>query len=357
MHLVLIFLAGVLIVLISFGAAIRNFMLTGGDHPLLGRVSSSMTQSLFAGACRILPTETSRTALMRLYAPVSLLFAFAITHMMNALGFAFMYYSLGDRTFETALIASGIAMTTLGFAGTLTDYRTIWLAVAEAFMSTTVFALLIGCLPAIYASYNAREQTISQMEARLGPVRTGVGLLQQFARNPGHEHLGAFWQEWSNWFVSLGQARGSLATSLFLHAPRQNATWALTAAAVLDSAALSAALMPTNGAADAVQCIRTGSAALADVLSQVRLRIARTRTGAGAIRVSRQQFDQAQAELARSGLPVGPGDDAAWSTFVSLRVLYDAELAELGRLTGIAINDWPPPDPVPLPPGPDMDQA
>ena len=337
----LAFLLGVGIVGFAFGSAIRTFMLPGTGPHLVSRVVFRSLQRLFEATRGLLPAGRPREVLAGLYAPVCLLAVYGATIGLAAVGFAALFWSLGDRSVVQALVDSGLSISTLG-SPSFDQLRETILSVLEALIATTISALLIGYLPTIHSAFLTREKAISTLEAHLGETESGPAILVAFARASGAEHLPSLWGEWIPWFADIGESHGTLAGVLFLRSPRVGRSWVTTAGAVLDAAALAAASLDPAQARQADRCVRTGAAALGrvvDLLDQPPPAPGRVPVPAGAA-VGRAAFDRALAQMTAAGYAVKADCATSWATFEALRASYEAPLLALCRLKLVSPGRW-----------------
>lgn len=335
----LVFAVGAAMVLFSFGSAIREFMIPGSDGRLLARVVVRATQWAFFAAARVPRSEAGRTAVLGFFAPVSLLLIYATLLLFNFVGFALMFHALGPRTAAEAVVVSGSAISTIGFAR-VADVPSALLSTAEALLTTSMVALLIGYLPTITSAYLERERAIAALEAQIGPIDSGVGLLEEYARAAELDRLDELWQEWTRWFGTLGRSRGSLAGTLFLRAPGSGRSWPSAAGTVLDAAALASSIVAAADTRQADRCLRAGDAALRDIASALALRHAKIGADAAPAAITRAQFDAACDRLAAAGTPLIADRDAAWAAFRHARAGYETALQAVGRLTREPTAAW-----------------
>lgn len=327
------FAIGFVIVCYSFASSVHMFMLPGSfAGNTIVRLSFRAMQSVFRLVASFARTQVGRDTVLGLYAPVCLLIAFAIGIAINGAGFALMFYGIGQRSVKEALIDSGSALSTLGFTE-FTDIAPTTLSVAEALMTTTMSALLIGYLPTVYSAYLSRESAMTALMTRLGPVKSSVEILEEFAKDPGIDHLAPMWKDWAAWLTNVGQSHSSLSGALFLRSPRGRISWLTTTAMLLDSAVLTKTTIDLPVEPEVSLCLDAGANSLWTIAESIRFRGNRDATWPETpISITRQDFDRACAELESAGVPIKSDRDAAWKAFAEERVRFDAPLTMLHSL-------------------------
>jgi hypothetical protein len=149
------------------------------------------------------------------------------------------------------------------------------------------------------------------------------------------------WQTWESWFADLEESHTSLAAIVFFRSPRPGRSWITAAGAVLDSAALYAAVVDRPQEARAGLCIRAGYIALRAIADNFAIEYdANPHFPASPISVSRAEFDDAYDKLAAAGLPLKADREQAWLDFAGWRVNYDTVLLALAKLTMAPYAPW-----------------
>lgn len=329
----LIIAAGIVIIVVSTGFAIRTFMVPSGAPPLINRLIFRFTQAIFSAISSLIRSESRRHGVLSLYAPISLLAVLAAILGLIGLGYMVAFYGAGIRPPIRAFLYSASALSTLGFESPGNNVWVIVLSAAEALTVATIVALLIGYLPNIYSSYQQREQAVSSLDNLTGTPPDGVKVIDAYVKSFGPARLGALWQEWMGWFEDLGSAGSTLSGELYLRSSRWDRSWISAAGAILDAAALADAAidLATDPAAD--HLVRNGSRALLQVLEPLRLQCPTDAAWPQTpINVTQDEFEQAYDHFQQSGLPMKPDKAAAWKAFAQHRVQYECALMTLIRL-------------------------
>ena len=331
---ILFVIAGIVVIILSTGLAIRTFMVPAGAPPLINRVVFRFTQALFNAAIRPVRSEARRQGILSLFAPVSLLVVLAVVLALIGFGYTLALYGAGIKPLIRAILFSGSALSTLGFESPGNNFWVIVLSAFEALTVVTIVALLIGYLPTIYSSYQQREQAVTKLDELTGGTQPdGIKVVDTYVNIFGPARLGELWQTWLGWFDDLASSGSTLSGELYLRSSRWDRSWISAAGAMLDAAALvdSSIDLSTDPAAD--RLVRFGSRALRRVLEPLLLHCPEEpKWPATPINITQQEFEEAYDHFEQAGLPMKPDKQAAWRSFAQLRVQYECQLMTLVRL-------------------------
>ena len=334
-----VFLAGLLLVLTALLSAVKTFVLPRAAPDPITRIVFRGLRRLFEAAMHPLRTFRERDAVMAFYAPLGLLALLPTWLLMILLGYAAMYWALGDGTWYESVVISGSSLLTLGFAGAEGWLNTV-LIFSEATIGLIMVAILIAYLPTIYAAFARREAAVSMLEVRAGSPPSAVELLLRFNRLHGLDGLGELWITWEVWFTELEESHTSLAALVFFRSPKADHSWVTAAGAVLDAAALTNALVdiPHNLRADLT--IRAGYLALRSIADFFSIQYESRPQPGDAISIHRDEFDEAVAQLQAGHVPLKADLDQAWRDFTGWRVNYDKVLIALAHITMAPPAPW-----------------
>jgi hypothetical protein len=325
--------AGIVVIILSTGLAIRTFMVPAGAPPLINRVIFRFTQVLFDAAVRPVRSEARRQGILSLFAPISLLVVLAVVLGMIGSGYTLALYGAGIKPFIRAFLFSGSALSTLGFESPGNDFWVIMLSAFEALTVMTVVALLIGYLPTIYSSYQQREQAVTNLDELTGTAPDGIKVVDAYVNVFGPSRLGELWQTWLGWFDDLATSGSTLSGELYLRSSRWDRSWISAAGAVLDAAALVNACIDLSSDPGADRLVRFGSRSLSRVLEPLLLHCPeKPEWPATSINVTQGEFNEAYDHFQQAGLPMRPDKEAAWQSFAQHRVQYECQLMTLVRL-------------------------
>ena len=336
----LVFLLGLAIVARAVFSAIQTFVLPRGANDRLSRFVFEVTFGLFRVLLRKTRTYQQRDRIMAFFAPISLLALIPIYLILIFLGFAGMYWALGNiESFGQALKVSGSSIVTLGYSapGDLVDGLLMF---AEAAIGLIMVAVLIAYLPTMYSAFQRREQAVTLLEVRAGSPPSAIELILRYHRIHGLDRLNVLWVQWEQWFADIEESHTSLAALVFFRSPQPDHSWVTAAGAILDAASLMRSTIDVPRDAQADLCIRAGYLALRRIADFFQIEYNARPQPDDPISLSRAEFDAAYDELARDGVPLIADRDAAWRHFAGWRVNYDAVLLSLAALTMAPYAPW-----------------
>jgi hypothetical protein len=341
---VVVFAAGLLLVLRALLSAVRTFVVPRGAYDNLSSFEFRVVGRIFNGIARPSLGYDRRDAIMALYAPIALVVLPLLLVALVLAGFAAMFWAIGPTTIEAAARDSGSALLTLGFAP-VTGWPALVLSFGEAAIGLILVALLIAYLPTMYTAFQRREAFVAKVSVRAGTPASGTELLIRFWSVGLLGALGDLWAEAETWFIDLEESHTTLAALPFYRSPRSTRSWTTAAGAILDGASLLHSTIDVPADARTDLAITAGYTTLDAIAGFFRMStIARPARADDPIRVSRAEFDAAVEELARAGLPMKADLDQAWRDFAGWRVNYEDALL---RLSGLVLahdarwNDGP----------------
>ena len=353
---VLLFVAGIVVIIYSTSMAFITFMIPGTLPPIINRVVLRFAQAVFNLIAPRVRSVERRHRLLSLFAPISLLAVLATILALLWFGYTLVFYAVGVKPFVTALLFSGSALSTLGTESLGNNVPVIVLSTVEALTALTVVAILVGYVPSIFNDYQAREKAVRDLEALAGPRPDGVRILDAYIGAFGPARLGGLWQLWLDWFSQLATARSTLSGDLYLRSSRWDRSWIVSAGAILDAAALADACLDLSTDPAADQLVNLGSHVLHEILVPLNLLCPDWPTWPETpINITRDEFDQAYDHFQSEGMPMKANRDEAWEAFARLRVQYECPMMaviRLKHLPGAAswTTDRPDADkPLPLP--------
>ncbi len=323
---ILIAILGVWLLFLVLRSMIRIALMNRHSRDFFARVTCQAVYT--AVALRLGATRDTRTThpVLLWFFPVYML-SLTVVYFLGAMsGFTLLYW--GTRavgTWHQALLASGSALNTLGFA-TPTTIAGQWLAVPEGALGLGIVVFLFTFIPGYQAVIRAREDRTSWLYVRVGDQPTGVGLLEWCQRTGRAPDMRDVWEAWEDWFRMLGETHSVLPMLSMSPSVQSSQCWLVAAAAVLDAGVLTASSIETQDVESARICVRTGTRALlaiADALGQT----GPARAGS-TFRPSRQDYEAVRTCLSWAGMPLKPatGKEVQWQEFLSLRSQYESAL-------------------------------
>jgi hypothetical protein len=337
---IVVFLAGLLIVVLTLFSALSTFVLPRAARSQLNRIVFGLLRRIFDFILHFAKTYEHRDAIMAYYAPIGLMLLVPTWYILISIGFAAMYWGLGVGNPFTVFQLSGSSLFTLGFATENTLIVTIFEFV-EAMLGLILVALLIAYLPTIYAAFSRREQAVNMLEVRAGSPPSASEMLMRFNRIHGLSKLADYWKVWEVWFADIEESHTTLPALVFFRSPRAENSWITAAGTVLDSASIALSALEIPYEASAALCIRSGFLAFRRIANYFDIPNPQNpRHPETPICITREEFDSMLDQLERAGLPLKADRDQAWTDFAGWRVNYDRSLVLLCGLVMAPKANW-----------------
>lgn len=345
---VIAFVAGLSLVASTMLSAIRIFIVPRNTSDKLARVVFLIMRRLFELRLRFARSYQERDRVLATYSPFALVALLLFWLAMMELGYAAMFWALGEALGDAVRI-SGSSLLTLGFAFSDHPVGAV-LSFSEAAFGMILTALLISYLPTMYSAFSRREMAVSLLTVRAGPPQTtseyvggtpsAVNLLLRYHTLGQFDSLTQLWREWEVWFVDIEESHTSLAALAFFRSPQPNRSWVTAAGVVLDALALRLSTVDKPFDIYAALCIRAGFLSLRHIADFFQIPHNPNPRPGDPISVTRAEYEVAYAELQAADLPVKADRDQAWRDFAGWRVNYDVVLIALCRLTNAPETRW-----------------
>jgi hypothetical protein len=334
----IVLVLGVLLVVRALLSAIRTFVVPRPTNDLIARTVFISLRRVFDIVISRLGTYERRDRLMSYFGPVALVTLPVVWIVLVGAGYTLIFWALGARQLDQAILDSGSSLLTLGFAKP-EAFAGDLVAFSEAVIGLGMVALLIAYLPTIYAAFSRRELLVRQLETRADFPPSPVVLIGRLNELDGFDELHDLWVRWEEWFAELEETHTSLTVLVHFRSQEPGRSWVGAAGAMLDTAALvrSSVAVPIDAHSELM--VRAGSAALRRITAVFHLPLDPTPAFDSPTRVDRATFDAALDALRARGVPLAEDRDAAWTEFRRLRLTYDEPLLRLERLT-VAPDPW-----------------
>lgn len=335
----LVLAGGVFIVCAALTSAIRTFVLPRSAPDRIVRSVFVVIRGLFDLRAHNATTYEQRDQIMAMYAPLALMALPVVWLVLVAIGGVLIYWALKVVTVYDAVLFSASAVLTLG-AAPINGLLQTGIAFAEAVIGLLLTAILIAYLPTMYSAFSARETLVAMLEVRAGSPPTPSTMFQRFSRLQNLQALSEFWSSWEVWFTQLAETHTSLPALAFFRSPQSHRSWITAAGAVLDSAALSLALLDIPSDYRAALTIRAGFLALRQICDFFGIEYNANPQPTDSISVQREEFDEVADELAAAGIALKADREQAWHDYRGWRVNYDVPLVTLARLVVAPYAPW-----------------
>jgi len=337
---VLLFAAGVVLVLVVLDSALRTFVLPRGVRTPLTRWSFQAVRSVFNVMANMTHSYEGRDRVMALYAPIGL-FTLVFVWITIVVGaYTLMFRGLSVDSWARAFELSGSSIFTLGFALPHQGIPGFVLAFSESAVGLGLLALLIAYLPTIYNAFSRRELAVAQLATRAGTPPSAADLLERYHAIGWNDRLPELWAVWEAWFADISETHTSLAVLVFFRSPNPHRSWVTASGAVLDAASLAQSTLAVPWSPQAGLCIRAGYLALREVADFFSIPYDPDPSETDPISIDRSEFDEVYERLGAAGVPVRPDRDRAWRAFSGWRVNYDSVLLALAGLTMAPYAPW-----------------
>jgi hypothetical protein len=337
---IVVFVAGLLLVIATLVSVIRSIVLPRGEPELVSRGVFAALLYLFHWRMQSMRSFDDKDRLMALFAPVGLLLLLPVWLVLVLFGYAAMFWAVGVIGLSNAIRESGSSLLTLGFAPVEGMIQAA-LAFSEAAIGLILVALLIAYLPSMYAAFARRETAVSLLEVRAGSPPTAVEMIERYYRIHGVDRLREQWVTWELWFTDIEESHTSLAALSFFRSPLAGRSWITAAGAVLDAAALTWAAVDVPTSPEAALCMRAGYLGLRNIANLFGIPYhPNPHYPEQPISIRRTEFDAVYDRLAEIGVPLKPDREQAWLDFAGWRVNYDAVLLGLCSLVLPPYAPW-----------------
>jgi hypothetical protein len=337
---VLLFVAGLIAVVLTFFSALSTFVLPRAARSQLNRVVFGLLRRVFEFLLHFAKSYERRDAIMAYYAPIGVILLVPTWYILISLGFTAIYWSLGAGDWLTSFRLSGSSLFTLGFA----NAEGLLLALfefVEAMLGLMLVGLLIAYLPTMYSAFSRREQVVNMLEVRAGSPPSASEMLLRFHRNHGLEKLSDYWKIWEAWFADIEESHTTLPALVFFRSPRADNSWVTAAGAVLDAAAITLSAIEIPYEVSAALCIRAGFLAFHRIADYFDIPHPHDpHYPEVPICVEHAEFDSVLDQLAAAGLPLKADREQAWRNFAGWRVNYDRSLILLCGLVMAPKAPW-----------------
>ena len=269
--------------------------------------------------------------------PAYLLSLILVYFVGAMIAFTFLYWGAhAVNTWHQALLASGSALNTLGFA-TPTSIAGQWLAVPEGALGLGIVVFLFTFIPGYQAVIRSREDKTSWLYTRIGDQPTGVAFREWCQRAGIAGDMKDVWEDWEDWFRMLADTHSVLPMLALSPSVQSGQSWVLAAAAVLDAADLAASSTETKDAEFAKICVRTGTrafVAIADALGRA------CPKQQGMTRPQRESYGAARTCLCSAKMPLSSAvnQKTHCEECSSLRMQYEEALFFVARRTFVSLD-------------------
>jgi hypothetical protein len=343
---ILTFIAGVVCLFAALFDAFQTIILprraTGRFR--LTRIFYVSTWRPWVFFTRRLRDARKRESAFSYYGPMSLIFLLAMWAAATTIGFALIYYALGNPFTDTAqgpgfrsdLYVSGTTIFTLGLGDVLPHSGWVRaVVILESGTGLGLLAVVMGYFPVLYTAFSKREVSISLLDARAGSPPTAAELLKRHSYEGGESALSLLLVEWERWSAELLESHISYPLLCYFRSQHTNQSWISALTAVLDTSALLIAGVRGHEARQAQLTFAMARHALVD-LSQI---FSLPPVNDAPDRLPRARYDQLYGLLCQSGVSVCR-DGGSYERLRDMRALYEGYAATLSNYLCMPLPPW-----------------
>lgn len=299
-------------------------------------LADQVARTVYAGTVLLLRRDRDRTGIHRIllsFFPAYILSLIGVYFVGAMIAFMLLYWGTGAvTTWRQALLASGSALNTLGFA-TPTSIVGQWIAIPEGALGLGIVVFLFTFIPGYQAVIREREDQTSWLYVRTDRHPSATAFLEWCQRAGISNSMRDVWETWERWFRMLGDTHSVLPMLTMSPSVQSDQSWVLAAEAILEAAAFASSSIHTSDSESARICVRTGArafSAIADALGRTCRAPQRATEGP-----SKVWYEAKRAYLCSVGLPLKSAIDAEpqWEDFLSLRQQYESALSFVSEQT------------------------
>lgn len=283
-----------------------------------------------------------RNQIMTWYWPCALFGVISAWFVLVMVAFALLNIAFGaEQSMAKALVASGSALSTLGFA-TPTTLNGQFLAIIEGGIGLFVVVYLFTFLPSFMDLIHERDQRIAWIYARTQETPSGIDLLEWFYNNHHESDLSMVMEDWERFFRRLAQARSFLPLLCVIRPVMLKQSWIAGIGALMDALALKSTVV-ANPRGGVTICFNCGVRAIQNFHAAMRGTPIGPRRDLDLWNVQREHFEVACNRLVASGVTILSDRDKAWDLFREAHRQYAGEIAWLAAAISDPLPAWPTP--------------
>jgi hypothetical protein len=331
---------GIVLVLATLGSALKTVVVPRGYVSRITRTHFRTLRWVFDRLAHPGRSYEDRDRILSIFAPFALVTLPAVWVALVTIAFTGIFWGVGIHPFSEAFATSGSSLFTLGFDRPRGSGMVV-LCFAEAGIGLGLVSLMISYLPTIYGSFSRREALVGMLEVRAGLPPSPAELLVRYQRIGWLDRLhDDVFERWESWFIDVEESHVSHPALPFFRSPHPERNWVTAAGCVMDTAAITKAVIDVPQDARADVMLRTGFFTMRRICDYFGIEYDPDPQPGDPISISRREFDNLCTELIAAGLPLKPDRDRAWADFAGWRVNYDTVLIALARLVNAPPGRW-----------------
>jgi hypothetical protein len=271
--------------------------------------------------------------------PSFILCLIAVYFLWVQVSFTLLIWAVeAEKNWLKAFIASGSALSTLGFAtptGTVGQLFAIW----EGAIGLGIIVFMFTFIPGYRAAIQGCEDLVEWLFTRVGARPTVFSLIAWCQEADQWEDLTAIMDRGESWFRALLETHLLAPALAFVPEEHQGGTWVGAAVCMLDAASFVLSSLNVKGLQSARTCHETGVDALRQIARELRpfTNIATVTNGSDDEFAA--AYDAAYEKLRVAGISMKPNRDECRVALVSLRSRYVAFVREIAAATLMPIEE------------------
>ena len=347
-------IVGIVLTLWTFWAMVRAMLVPHGTVNPVARAVQGCVWAVARVPLRAMRSYRTQDRWLAGIAPVSVILQLAVYATILILTLGLVIYGLTDLSLGDSLYQSGSTFTTLGIVEPVNVPSAVTTFIA-AFLGLIVIAIFIGYLMGTYSAYVSRESLMARIAMIAGEPAWAPQILirGRLLGLPDDELPDA--REWIDWITSLRMNQLVNAALADFRSTSPWRHWTTTLLAVLDAAALRLACAPTGAHPHLVELITQAAATLGalttdgrstsrvpnwTIESEVLDALADRIDSPSDPQMSRDDFDDAIAELRAAGVAIPDDLDGAWRRFAAIRSTYVGSAIDLAIAHHAVRSPW-----------------
>ncbi|HLI57369.1 MAG TPA: hypothetical protein VKY26_10120 [Actinomycetota bacterium] len=339
--------AGAAMIAVATFGVIRTLLLPGSRLTPVQRLIENATDLGFRAVARMGIDGDRRHRVRSIHAPLILIIQLWSWLAAYLAGFGLVLWAV-NHSVSQGFREAGSSLLTMGFAVTHGGPGTAIDLVAGA-TGLIVVALQIAYLPTLYTAYNRRESEVSLLAIRAGEPSWGPELIARAYLMGSLGELPALWASWERWAADVAESHSSYPVLIRFRTADPLSSWLTGFLAVLDSAALWAAIKGPEAPLQARLFLRMGFGCLQQVAKTVRIPFNPDPRPDDPIVLTEEEFGEGLARLRSYGMEIERPVDKIWVDFKGWRVNYEGIAYQLAREIDAPPALWSGPRRIPTP--------
>ncbi|MGB6689329.1 MAG: potassium channel family protein [Terracidiphilus sp.] len=309
----------------------------------LTRIFYILTWRPWSFFARRLHDVRKRETVLSYYGPLSLILLLAVWAGALLVGFALIYYSLGNpftdpqqSGFRSDLYVSGTTIFTLGLGDVVPhDPWARAIIILESGTGLFLLAVVVGYFPVLYSAFSRREVSISLLDARAGSPPTAAELLRRHSYEGAEQSLSVLLMEWERWSAELLESHISYPLLCYFRSQHNNQSWIGALTSILDTSALLIAGVRGHEARQAQLTFAMARHALVDLAQIFNLPPINTAPD----RLPAERYEQLYSTLCQAGVSVCR-DGHSFERLREMRLLYEGYAEALSQFLFMPLPPW-----------------